>query len=66
MEKPRATTSAPLRAVLFDAYGTLFDVYSVALLAEQLFPGFGERLSVLWRAGLPKTFTPATPAEASP
>jgi 2-haloacid dehalogenase len=37
------------RAVLFDAYGTLFDVYSVALLAEQLFPGFGERLSVLWR-----------------
>jgi 2-haloacid dehalogenase len=37
------------RAVLFDAYGTLFDVYSVGLLAEQLFPGFGERLSVLWR-----------------
>jgi 2-haloacid dehalogenase len=35
--------------VLFDAYGTLFDVYSVALLAEQLFPGFGDRLSVLWR-----------------
>jgi 2-haloacid dehalogenase len=35
--------------VLFDAYGTLFDVYSVALLAEQLFPGYGERLSVLWR-----------------
>jgi 2-haloacid dehalogenase len=40
--------SAP-RAVLFDAYGTLFDVYSVGLLAEQLFPGQGERLSVLWR-----------------
>jgi 2-haloacid dehalogenase len=38
-----------LRAVLFDAYGTLFDVYSVALAAEQLFPGHGERLSVLWR-----------------
>ena len=37
------------RAVLFDAYGTLFDVYSVALLAEQLFPGYGEPLSVLWR-----------------
>ena len=47
MDKPLAA-SAP-RAVLFDAYGTLFDVYSVALLAEQLFPGFGERLSVLWR-----------------
>jgi 2-haloacid dehalogenase len=37
------------RAVLFDAYGTLFDVYSVALLAEQLFPGQGQRLSELWR-----------------
>lgn len=38
-----------LRAVLFDAYGTLFDVHSVALLAEQLFPGHGERLSLIWR-----------------
>src|SRR6478672_4623073 len=44
----RAAGSGP-RAVLFDAYGTLFDVYSVGLLAEQLFPGFGERLAVLWR-----------------
>ena len=37
------------RAVLFDAYGTLFDVYSVGRLSEQLFPGSGERLSLLWR-----------------
>ena len=37
------------RAVLFDAYGTLFDVYSVGVLAEQLFPGHGERLAQLWR-----------------
>ncbi len=37
------------RAVLFDAYGTLFDVYSVGLLAEQLFPGRGEALTLLWR-----------------
>src|SRR4051812_8894895 len=37
------------RAVLFDAYGTLFDVYSVGRLAEQLFPGSGSTLSVLWR-----------------
>ena len=36
-------------AVLFDAYGTLFDVYSVALVAEQLFPGQGQALSQLWR-----------------
>ena len=43
-----ARPAAP-RAVLFDAYGTLFDVHSVALLAEQLFPGHGERLAWLWR-----------------
>jgi 2-haloacid dehalogenase len=39
----------PPRAVVFDAYGTLFDVYSVGLLAEQLFPGQGNALGVLWR-----------------
>ncbi len=37
------------RAVLFDAYGTLFDVYSVAQLAESIFPGQGSALSLLWR-----------------
>lgn len=37
------------RAVLFDAYGTLFDVYSVGVVAERLFPGQGERLGILWR-----------------
>jgi 2-haloacid dehalogenase len=37
------------KAVLFDAYGTLFDVYSVAHAAEQLFPGRGEKLALLWR-----------------
>ncbi len=35
--------------VLFDAYGTLFDVYSVSSTAEQIFPGHGSALSVLWR-----------------
>ena len=37
------------RAVIFDAYGTLFDVYSIAALAEQLFPGHGRALALLWR-----------------
>ncbi|HEX6721365.1 MAG TPA: haloacid dehalogenase, partial [Burkholderiaceae bacterium] len=37
------------RAVLFDVYGTLFDVYSVGARAEALFPGSGERLALLWR-----------------
>ena len=36
-------------AVLFDAYGTLFDVYSVGLAAEQLWPGQGAALARLWR-----------------
>ena len=51
MTSPTDSIAEPMapRAVLFDAYGTLFDVYSVGLLAEQLFPGFGERLSILWR-----------------
>ena len=38
-----------VKAVLFDAYGTLFDVYSVGVLAEKLFPGHGQALGVLWR-----------------
>ena len=49
MEKPRSAPPSVIRAVLFDAYGTLFDVYSVGLLAEQLFPGRGQALSVMWR-----------------
>ncbi|MCE9660591.1 MAG: haloacid dehalogenase type II [Burkholderiales bacterium] len=39
----------PVRAVLFDAYGTLFDVYSIGVAAERLFPGAGERVAVVWR-----------------
>ena len=38
-----------IKAVVFDAYGTLFDVYSIQTLAEQLFPGQGAAISVLWR-----------------
>ncbi|UUZ62047.1 haloacid dehalogenase type II [Polaromonas sp. P1-6] len=49
MEKSRLTLAETPRAVLFDAYGTLFDVYSVGLAAEQLFPGQGQALGVLWR-----------------
>ncbi|MBX3676742.1 MAG: haloacid dehalogenase type II [Rhodocyclaceae bacterium] len=39
----------PIRAIAFDAYGTLFDVYSVGALAEQLFPGKGAELAAQWR-----------------
>ncbi|HKQ56775.1 MAG TPA: haloacid dehalogenase type II [Candidatus Eisenbacteria bacterium] len=38
-----------MRAMAFDAYGTLFDVFSVTTLAEELFPGRGEALAQLWR-----------------
>ncbi len=50
--EPSAAVNGPAaapEAVLFDAYGTLFDVYSVGLLAEQMFPGQGEALALLWR-----------------
>jgi 2-haloacid dehalogenase len=46
---PASSASPGPRAVLFDAYGTLFDVMSVALAAEQRFPGQGEALARLWR-----------------
>ena len=49
VKKLKTTKAQTPRAVLFDAYGTLFDVYSVGLLAEQLFPGHGQALSLLWR-----------------
>lgn len=39
----------PLKAIAFDAYGTLFDVYSVGALAEELFPGKGAQLATIWR-----------------
>jgi 2-haloacid dehalogenase len=38
-----------IHAIAFDAYGTLFDVYSIGALAEQLFPGKGAALTELWR-----------------
>jgi 2-haloacid dehalogenase len=38
-----------MQAVLFDAYGTLFDVFGVTELAEELAPGHGASLSALWR-----------------
>jgi len=37
------------KLIAFDAYGTLFDVYSMGQLAEELFPGRGQEFSVMWR-----------------
>jgi 2-haloacid dehalogenase len=38
-----------IKAVVFDAYGTLFDVYSVQVLAENFYPGKGADIAVKWR-----------------
>jgi 2-haloacid dehalogenase len=38
-----------IKAVVFDAYGTLFDVYSIGALAEQLYPSHGTAVAALWR-----------------
>ncbi len=38
-----------VKGFVFDAYGTLFDVYSVTSLCEELFPGKGAALAQLWR-----------------
>lgn len=38
-----------IQAIVFDAYGTLFDVYSIAELGEKFFPGAGQALAELWR-----------------
>ena len=39
----------PIQAIVFDAYGTLFDVYSIGARAEKWFPGRGTALAELWR-----------------
>ena len=39
-----------IRALVFDAYGTLFDVHSVRVLCDELWPGEGAQLTQLWRA----------------
>jgi 2-haloacid dehalogenase len=45
-----SSTASTVGALVFDAYGTLFDVESVATIAERLFPRHGDDLSRLWRA----------------
>ena len=40
----------PVEALVFDAYGTLFDVHSVIALCNEIFPDRGAELSQRWRA----------------
>jgi 2-haloacid dehalogenase len=38
-----------IKAVVFDAYGTLYDIQSVAAVTEESFPGYGEIITQIWR-----------------
>jgi len=38
-----------IKAVVFDAYGTLYDIQSVASVTDEAFPGYGEIITQLWR-----------------
>lgn len=38
-----------IEAVVFDAYGTLYDVQSVAAVTEDTFPGYGDLITQVWR-----------------
>ena len=38
-----------IRGVLFDAYGTLFDIYSISVVADAIWPGRGAEVAAHWR-----------------
>jgi len=38
-----------IKAVVFDAYGTLYDIQSVAEITDGAFPGYGEIITQIWR-----------------
>jgi 2-haloacid dehalogenase len=38
-----------IKALVFDAYGTLYDIQSVATITDEAFPGYGEIVTQVWR-----------------
>ncbi|HEX8612625.1 MAG TPA: haloacid dehalogenase type II [Telluria sp.] len=38
-----------IHAIIFDLYGTLYDVHSVSQACEQAYPGHGDAIARLWR-----------------
>lgn len=42
-------SNRPGTCIAFDAYGTLFNVYSIGALAEEIFPGKGAAIAETWR-----------------
>ncbi len=45
----RTDITVTIKAVVFDAYGTLYDIQSVASVTEAAFPGYGEIITQVWR-----------------
>src|ERR1700728_3075436 len=46
---PSSECPMTIKAVVFDAYGTLYDIQSVAAITEQAFPGYGEVVTQILR-----------------
>lgn len=38
-----------VKAIVFDAYGTLYDIQSVAAVTDEAYPGYGEVITQIWR-----------------
>jgi hypothetical protein len=45
----RKLASVTPKAVVFDAYGALYDVQSVSTVTDEAFPGYGELITQIWR-----------------
>src|SRR5690625_2316431 len=39
----------PIKALVFDVYGTLFDVHSVERKCDAIYKGYGAEISQVWR-----------------
>ena len=48
-DRRKRETTVTIKAVVFDAYGTLYDIQSVADVTEEAFPGYGEIITQVWR-----------------
>jgi 2-haloacid dehalogenase len=46
---PEREKTMTIKAVVFDAYGTLYDIQSVAAITERAYPGYGELITQIWR-----------------
>src|ERR1051326_7935480 len=46
---PERGQAMTIKAVVFDAYGTLYDIQSVAAIIDRAYPGYGELITQIWR-----------------